>query len=100
MVAAAIELWASQDVDMLSKGEMNNSCCEVTPPGSELNIEPKSCGVKVRYRCTYAQAEAKLTKDASSCVPEPGNALSRYGPLNNDEFISGIGDGARGTLNG
>jgi len=85
---------------MLSNGEMNISCCEATPPGSELNIEPKSCQVNVSYRYTDARTEAKLTKDASSCVPEPGNALSRYEPLNMDALISGIGDGSRGMLNG
>ena len=40
---AANELCESQDGAMLSKGEMNSSCCDATPPGSELNIEPKSC---------------------------------------------------------
>ena len=49
---------------------------------------------------TDAQKEGKLTKDTSSCDPEPGNELSRYGPLNRDALISGIGDGARGMLNG
>lgn len=81
MDATDIELWASQDADMLSSGEMNNSCCEATPPGSELNIGPKS-------------------KDASNCVPEPVNALVRNWSLNRFALISGIGDGSRGMPNG
>src|ERR1700761_8811831 len=77
MVVAAIELWGSQDADMLSKGEMNNSCCEATPPGSELNIEPKSCRVIVRYRCTDARTRGQtherriqLRSGAWECVVE------------------------------
>ena len=83
---------------MLSNGEMNNSRCEGTPPGSELNIEPKSC---VRGQSSvHGYRVVKLTKDASSCVPELGNVQSRYEPLNRDALISGIGDGSRWLVKG